>query len=39
VVDALVAATEDGRLDEDRVTAAVRRVLDQKGIDPCAVPP
>jgi beta-N-acetylhexosaminidase len=38
VVDALVAATEDGRLDEDRVTAAVRRVLDQKGIDPCAVP-
>jgi beta-N-acetylhexosaminidase len=38
VVDALVAATEDGRLDPDQVVASVRRVLDQKGVDPCTVP-
>jgi beta-N-acetylhexosaminidase len=38
VLDALVAAAEAGRLDRAQVIAAVRRVLDQKGIDPCAVP-
>ena len=38
VIDALVAATERGRIDEVQVVAAVRRVLDEKGIDPCSVP-
>jgi beta-N-acetylhexosaminidase len=38
VLDALVAATEGGRIDEAQVVTAVRRVLDQKGLDPCAVP-
>lgn len=38
VIDALVAAVSDGRLEEGRVNVAVRRVLDQKGVDPCAVP-
>ena len=38
VIDALVAATEQGRIDEGQVVMAVRRVLDEKGIDPCSVP-
>jgi len=38
VIDALVAATEQGRIDEAQVVTAVRRVLDEKGIDPCSVP-
>lgn len=38
VIDALVAATEQGRIDEAQVVMAVRRVLAEKGIDPCSVP-
>lgn len=38
VVDALAAATDDGRLDEEQVIEAVGRVLAVKGIDPCTLP-
>ena len=37
VVDGLVVAVADGRLEIDRIDDAVGRLLDHKAIDPCAL--
>ncbi len=37
VLDALEAAVAEGRLTEERIDESVLRVLEAKGVDPCAV--